>query len=363
LKAFSGFNFEELTSTDALGELRPDWLELWRCSEKSTPFQSPDWLIPWWKHIGEGKLRTLVLRRNARVVGIVPLYVHVRPQTSLRELFPVGIATTDYLDAIFDGRFASAGAAALFNYLEEIQTDWDICDLQQLPPQSPLLKAPIPEHWRDEISVHGPCPVLSLPSSAAELSTVVSSRLLKELRYASRRLQKLGNVTFEAATASTLEEFLEALLRLHHARWAVRGEPGVLTENGVRMAHYETAARFLDADLLRLYALRLNQKIIAVYYGFMHCDANQRRAYFYLSGFDPEFARLSPAGLIVEHAIRAAINERAAEFDFLRGSEPYKYRWGARDRSTYRRRLWRSASCVDGAVGDKKAFVETSDDR
>jgi len=255
MKPFGGFDFEELTSTDGLDALRPEWTELWRRSEKSTPFQSPDWLIPWWKHIGEGKLRTLVLRRHTRVVGIVPLYVYVRPQTSVRELFPVGIATTDYLDAIFDTPFASAGAAALFDYLDEIQIDWDICDFQQLPSHSPLLKAPIPKHWRDEITVHDPCPVLSLPSSDAELGTIVSPQLLKELRYSRRRLQRLGNVTFEAAAPTNLEEFLEALFRLHHARWAARGESGVLTADGVRRAHSETAARFLDADLLRLYAL------------------------------------------------------------------------------------------------------------
>jgi hypothetical protein len=43
---------------------------------------------------------------------------------------------------------------------------------------------------------------------------------------------------------------------------------------------------------------------------------------------------------VIDYAVRAAIDEGAAEFDFLRGREAYKYRWGARDLLTYRRRLW-----------------------
>ena len=87
----------------------------------------------------------------------------------------------------------------------------------------------------------------------------------------------------------------------------------------------ETAPRFLEAGLLRLYGLRLDGQIIAAYYGFMHSSGGVRRAYFYLSGFDPAYAKFSLGRLIVEHAIRSAIAERASEFDFLRGNEPYKY--------------------------------------
>jgi CelD/BcsL family acetyltransferase involved in cellulose biosynthesis len=75
--------------------------------------------------------------------------------------------------------------------------------------------------------------------------------------------------------------------------------------------------------------------VAAVYYGFV---ANGR-AYYYLSGFDPSFERLSPGTLIVHHAIQEAVREGAGEMDFLRGREAYKYGWGARDRAKRRLRL------------------------
>ena|SRR5438105_11909593 len=59
----------------------------------------------------------------------------------------------------------------------------------------------------------------------------------------------------------------------------------------------------------------------------------------YLSGFDPALARFSLGTLLVGHAIEEAVREGAEEFDFLRGQEDYKYRWGAKDRLVYRRRF------------------------
>jgi hypothetical protein len=43
---------------------------------------------------------------------------------------------------------------------------------------------------------------------------------------------------------------------------------------------------------------------------------------------------------VVAHAIEYAIeHDRAIGFDFLRGKEAYKYRWGAVDRPIFNRQL------------------------
>jgi len=91
----------------------------------------------------------------------------------------------------------------------------------------------------------------------------------------------------------------------------------------------------LSYGALRMYALRVRDQFIAAFYGFRQGD----RTYYYLSGFDPDFRQYSPGALLVAHAITEAIRERAKEFDFLRGREDYKYRWGAVDQIIYRKRL------------------------
>ena len=83
-----------------------------------------------------------------------------------------------------------------------------------------------------------------------------------------------------------------------------------------------------------MYALALGGHLAAAFYGF-HAAG---RTIFYLSGFDPAFARYSPGKLVVAHAIEQAIARDAARaFDFLRGAEAYKYAWGAVDEPLFRR--------------------------
>ena len=43
--------------------------------------------------------------------------------------------------------------------------------------------------------------------------------------------------------------------------------------------------------------------------------------------------------LLIGHAIDQAIRAGATHFDFLRGTEPYKFHWGAKPQSTWRRLL------------------------
>jgi hypothetical protein len=78
---------------------------------------------------------------------------------------------------------------------------------------------------------------------------------------------------------------------------------GVCADPVVRGFHLTAAESMLDAGMLRLYLLRMGNSIAAAYYGF----AVKRTAYAYLSGFDPEFAELSPGTQIVAHAIEEAV--------------------------------------------------------
>jgi CelD/BcsL family acetyltransferase involved in cellulose biosynthesis len=57
---------------------------------------------------------------------------------------------------------------------------------------------------------------------------------------------------------------------------------------------------------------------------------------FYLNGFDPAYERFSPGSLLIEYAMEQARKSCQRSFDFLRGAEAYKYRWGARDCIHYR---------------------------
>jgi len=109
----------------------------------------------------------------------------------------------------------------------------------------------------------------------------------------------------------------------------------MLADDVIQQFHREVAQAMLEARALRMYAMRVAGRVVAVFYGF----ADASTVYYYLSGYDPELENLSPGTLIVAHAIDCAVRDGATTFDFLRGAEDYKLSWGAKERMNRRRQL------------------------
>jgi CelD/BcsL family acetyltransferase involved in cellulose biosynthesis len=323
---------EEVTGGAEFEALAPAWDDLWRRAPAATPFQSPAWLIPWWREIGGGDLRVLVARQDRELVGLLPLYLQHEDEG--RKLLPLGIAISDYLDGLFEERLGGMAAEAMLRHLAG-RDDWRRCELHPLRPGTPLLEACAPPSVTDEVLAFEPCLAVEVPAGATQLRDVLPSKIRDNLANYRRRAERTGRVSFETATAATLPEFVEALFRLHDARWQQLGCPGVLADPAIRRFHRAAAPRLQSSGLLRLHALRLDERIIAVMYA-LHA---RERAYCYLCGFDPEFGALSPGTLILGHSIWHAVREGAREVDFLRGQERFKYFWGVRERPCYGRML------------------------
>ncbi len=332
---------EEVTAAERLEALGPEWAELWARCPAATPFQHPAWLLPWWRHFAGSGLWALALRREGRLVGLAPVFVWANPEAAHeRQLLLMGTGVSDCGGVVFAEGDRSSCLAAAFAHWAAHGERWDVCDFQQLRAGSPLCEAPAPAGWEEQRTEQDACPVLPLPGSVEALSEVVPRRQLQKLGYYRRRAAKEGGLRAERATEETFPALFDGLLRLHQARWEAAGEPGVLSDAAVLRFHHEAAPGLLRAGLLRLYGVSVGARLAAVLYGFLA----HGRAYYYLSGFDPELELLSPGRLVVGHAIEEAVREGARELDFLRGREMHKYQWGARDRLNYRRRLRRSGT-------------------
>jgi CelD/BcsL family acetyltransferase involved in cellulose biosynthesis len=330
---------DEIVTTEGLEAIAGEWEALWARCPGATPFQSPAWLIPWWRHLGEGKLLSVAVHEGGRLVGLAPLYVYTEPRTAARSLLLLGVATTDYLDALFEPDLAEEAADAVLRHLLERRDAWDAADLTQLRPDSPLLRAPRPVSIPDHLGPSEPCFVLHLNPLRGDLPAAVPARMAQNLRYYQRRAEKHGRLSFEAADDQTWQELYGHLLDLHAARWALRSEPGVLCDERVRRAHRDSLPELLRLGVLRLYGARISGKLVAALYVLADARGPCRRAYDYIGGFDPELSALSPGTLLIGHALQEAVREGCRVFDFLRGNELYKRLWGAHEQPTYRRRL------------------------
>ena len=325
---------ERLTRDAEIERLVPQWTALWRRVAGARPFQSPRWLLPWWRAFGSGAPVVLAARGSAGLVGVLPLYLRNEP--GCRKLLPLGISLSDYVDALVDPAVPGV-ADALLAAVAEIP-GWDECHIPDLPPDAALLAAAGPPQLAETRSAGATCTILPLPDAVDRLREVAPRKMLQNLRRARVRAAAAGDVDIARADAATLDAAMRDLFRLHETRWRDLGESGVCAEPAVRNFHVAAARGLLEDGMLRLYSLRLDGNAIASCYGF----AANRVAYAYLCGFDPDAASLSPGTQILAHAIEAAIAEGAREFHFLRGGERFKYYWGAIDRPNTARTFRRS---------------------
>lgn len=325
----------EIRTADALHALAAEWRALCAATPSCTPFQHPEWLLPWWTHFGSagGELRSLALRDrdDGRLVGLAPLYCR-RDADGTRRLAFIGTGNTDYVDLIAADAHRPASVRAIARYIESVSDCWDECDLYPLPAASPL-------RWLTHVASCGVAeqiadvfPQLALRPTASPVSDSVPRRLFAQLAYARRRLARTARVSVEhAGSARSVSAFRE-LRALHDARWRARGEPGVLADERTCRFHEDVVQGMSAAGMLRLHLLRVDDLPAAAFYGFA-CGG---RLYFYLGGFDPAFERASVGSLAILEALEFAVSRGDTRLDFLRGPEPYKYRWGAVDHYGYR---------------------------
>jgi CelD/BcsL family acetyltransferase involved in cellulose biosynthesis len=329
---------EELTRPERFEALRPEWDALVARSDGSL-FQTWEWQWSWWRHFGRGQLCLLTARREGALVGVAPLMLGRYLGVPLRRLQFIGTLGTDYLDLVLAREEAAALAP---RFLEEIvarRDRWDLVDLQQLRPCSLLATATVLPPCHTLRVPQERCPYVTLPETWDEFTGSLGKSLRKNIGYYRRLMEREHAFEIETVANGRLPEAMEEFFALHQARWRRRRLPGAFAGRRTRRFHHEVAARCLERGWLRLHRLRLDGRTGAVLYCFNH----QGKGYYYQGGFEPTLARYSPGTVLTAHAIEDAIRLGAAEFDFLRGDEPYKYAWKAADRENVRLLIWRSA--------------------
>ena len=311
-----------LRVTEDLERFAPAWKKLWYEALHPTPFQSPEWLLPWWHSFGQPDLRAVVLSRDEVPIGLIPFYVYREPGARERRLLPIGVSTTDYLGGLYSPACTDDDIEV---GLRTLLTDagWDEMVTTQLRPRAPMLRAA--RHIDPSLRVFETQGCSRTPAlRMAELP----QKIRRNAMYYRNRALRQGTLELTVANESNWPEAFDALVRLHGDRWQTRGESGVLVEDRVLAMHREAIPLLLAAGLLRLCCLRLNSEIIAVLYSLIDPPSRiERTQYFYLTAYSPEQAELRPGTLLIALAMERAVDEGVHCVDMLRGEEAYKQLW------------------------------------
>lgn len=316
----------EISSIDELQEFRDSWWELYQKCPWATPFQSPAWLLPWWQNLGSGELLVISVLHQKKMIGMAPLCIQKNDRSQFEVLF-LGTGVSDYLDFVCEPDSAPLIMSRLLEHLWSIRNRWDCCDFQELRLNSPLLSSRSLSNT--SITRMSICPVVTLPSSTESFMGSLASKLRRSIRQTEK---KLSPFSIKQAGFNEVAQAMDNLFLLHGKRWEDRNQPGVLSRPEIQAFHHAAAAAFAAGGELGLYTLCAQGNVSAVLYGFKKLN----RFYAYLSGFDPALEDLSPGALLISSVIMDALRCGVREFDFLRGSEKYKYLWGASDTLNYR---------------------------
>lgn len=314
---------ELIQDSARLDQIEPEWTAAVRENDASTPFQLPIWLLTWWKHFGSGSLYVLTFREGSRLIAVVPCFLH--EWQGRRQLTLIGSGISDYLDPYVAQEHAAEVIRHLGMHLEK-DHGWDICDWQDLSPDTPLRNIA-----NSKVEVATPCCEIALNRSFDSYFEGLSKDLKRNIRRYSERAKQIGTVRFDASTDGS-HTYLDTLIRLHTERWEKRGQPGMIAANRSEPFLRDIAPQFARLGLIRYFAMSFENEVAALLLSFSF----DNRIFAYMTAFDPKFDSLGFGRTLLFEAIRHAHVEGYAYWDFLRGDEPFKAWWGAKSKSRCR---------------------------
>jgi CelD/BcsL family acetyltransferase involved in cellulose biosynthesis len=317
-----------------------EWNTLVTRSMTNTPFQTFAYQKAWWENLkpGGSKLQSIVIRQNnGQLAAIACLYITNEGIVN----FNGCVEETDYLDIIAEARHAEEAWLSVFDcLLSNDYPAWRLVELCNIPAISPS-RAILPQ-IADRCSltlvesIDEVCPVIDLPASIDAYLQSLDSKQRREINRKQRRARgaeaKFHIIGPEDDLDQAVDDFLELLKKSTFEKrdWL---------NDGRRSLFHTIAHSAQQAGLLQLSFMEIDGQRAAGLFNFDY----EGRIWVYNSGLDPEaFGNLSLGVVLTFEAVAWAIENGRFEFDFLRGSETYKYHFGAKDTKIYRLDISRS---------------------
>jgi CelD/BcsL family acetyltransferase involved in cellulose biosynthesis len=334
---------------DSIEEVQPlarEWNELLAVSSAHLPFLRHEYLSAWWQTRGGGEwpaaqLALVLAYRGEELAGIAPLFYDRNRDGDPALLLLGSIEISDYLDLICRPGDLPDFLAGLLDLLTASPDlpDWRVLDWHNLfeaSPTLPVLQAEAEKRgwsYAQERSYHAPS--IPLTGDFETYLAGIDKKQRHEIRRKMRRAEESRRgvrwtITREAAA---LDADVEAFLSL----MAQDAEKEKFLTPAMR-EQMKLACRAAFANgWLQLAFLEADGQKAAAYLNFDYLD----RIWVYNSGLDRRFMDLSAGWVLLGYLLQWANENGRAEFDFLRGDEDYKYRFGALDRRLVRASLRR----------------------
>jgi CelD/BcsL family acetyltransferase involved in cellulose biosynthesis len=332
-------NFSDLAS------LAANWNALLAESVTHVPFLRYEYLSTWWATRGggewpESELAVVTAQQNGRLAGIAPLFSAQNRDGDPALLLLGSIEISDYLDILVRPADLPDFLAGLLDFIAHPEPlTWRALDWHNLPeasPTLPLLKIEAEKRswvFTQERTYH--VPSIPLTGDFETYLAGIDKKQRHEIRRKMRRAEESRrNVRwYIVEDGTTLEAEVEAFLAL------MADDPekaAFLTPPMREQIHLSCQAAF-ENGWLQLAFLEADGQKAAGYLNFDYLN----RIWVYNSGLDRRFMDLSAGWVLLGYLLQWANENKRTEFDFMRGDEDYKYRFGGVDKYVVRAKVTR----------------------
>ncbi len=327
--------FSLLTQETDWLPLAAEWNALLTHSASDVPFLRHEYLLAWWQHKGGGEWPAesqlaIVLARDpaGALLGIAPLFLAPAKDTRQPALHLLGsLEISDFLDLIARPADLPAFTTALLAFLTSPDAPaWHTLDWQNILEDSPTLPAlqaaAEAAGLKYTHSSLQPAPYIPLAGDFEAWLESIDGKERQEFR---RKLRNAARYPvpvgwYKLTDPATLPEEFEAFGKLMVQE---RGKQDFLTPamaaQMLAIAQVALASGYLDLRFLTVG----KQKAAALL-----CFDYNNRLWGYNSGLENRFGDLSPGAVLLGYTLMDACETGKQAFDFMRGDEEYKYRYG-----------------------------------
>ncbi len=318
------FNAVVIDDDAGLEQISGAWDEL--AVRTGEPLAAPGWMLPWWRHAApEGAAaRVVTVSDGDRLIAVAPLFCE-RPGRRRARYEVMSAKLAPPASLLVDPQIDEEAIRALARAVRGLTPKplalrlWDRFGPTGLAGR--LASADGGRGSWMHVGSPTPHPRIVLDSLDHEQWLgKMSSKFRQESRRRNRRLEDAGG-RFFLAGAEDMDRLIDAFVELHGSRWEDRGGSDALVP-GLKAMLAEVAAGLLANDRLRLYAIEIEERPIAINVllaaGEGVCGWN--------SGFDAEWGRYSPSMQLTLFAIADCAGKGARRIDLGPGRMDYKAR-------------------------------------
>ena len=335
---------ERLRGPEVLGEIAAEWDVLDRQIAPRSPFTSPSWIIPWWKHFSRHQQMLFhdeffchVVRGEAgRLVAVAPLMRTSvpgigPPAVRMLQFFGTDPALTEIRGVICRPEDHAPVVKALVEHFLARRNEWDVYRWAGLRHPASTYHAKRPASAfvaRDEL----PDFVVDLPKSWNDLRLQVSSNMRKNLRKCYEFLERDGFAIALRVTArpDEVEAAMARFLALHAARAEAVGmisHPDKFAQARERDFFWDYLQGAADRGELRIFELEIGGAVVASRVSFLIASD----LYLYFAGHDPAWKTYSVMTVLMSEVFKWAFAHGVERVNLSTGRDQSKERWKPRE--------------------------------